>query len=125
MGSTLNSSKRPWFFFLCSNKLYPSLCIMNFICAVFSHLTSLCFNIQISQHYKSDRTTEVLHDFKRLSFSYFGFIILFPKFHKYILIFWRYTPALFIRNFTSQICEYTALIYNINIVQHMLVPVTF
>jgi len=42
--------------------------LMNFISAVFSLLTSLCFNVQMSQPYKSDGPAKILYAFKsRLS----------------------------------------------------------
>lgn len=46
--------------FLCSNKLYPVVHLMNFISTVFSLLVSCCFNVEISQPDQSDWITKII-----------------------------------------------------------------
>jgi hypothetical protein len=63
---------------------------MNFISAVFILFVSLCFNLQISQSYKSDRITKILHTFNAdCLWAKFDFRTLFiiPKTYKTLHIF--------------------------------------
>jgi hypothetical protein len=46
-------------FLLWSKKLYPAVCLMKFISAVFSLLTSICFNFQISRSCKVHGTAKL------------------------------------------------------------------
>jgi hypothetical protein len=73
-----------------SNKLYPAVCLMNFISAVFSLLIPLRLSVQTSQPYKSHGITKILYTFKLdCLLTEFGSKILFrvQNICKKILIF--------------------------------------
>jgi hypothetical protein len=68
--------------FLRSNKLYPAVHFMTFTSVVFSPLTVLCFNVQISQPYKSDGIAKILHTFNEdCLWAKFGFKTLSLPLH--------------------------------------------
>jgi hypothetical protein len=63
----LLSSSKISSFLLWYDKLYHAVRLMNFISAVFNLVTSLCFSVQISQPYKSDRIAKLTRVYPKVS----------------------------------------------------------
>jgi hypothetical protein len=62
--STFNSPKISSYL-LRSNNQHTTVCLMNSISNLFRLHTSFCFNVQISQPYKSDGIAKILYSFNR------------------------------------------------------------
>jgi hypothetical protein len=84
--------------------MYSAVLLMNFAPPVFSLLTSLCFNVQISQPYKSDGIAKIFYTFNPdCLWTKFGFKILFriPNIMYKITLFLRYVPFLYVVHFSK------------------------